>query len=64
MTSIVQEGEGEGLLKRQDCGAAVSSMTWSIGQAEAGGVTQHGVLDRCWAEVEIPTGMLGSEGGG
>ena len=44
--------------------AAVLSMTWSAGQAGAGGVTQRVVLDRCWAEAEIASGMLGSEGGG
>ena len=44
--------------------AAVSSMTWSAGQAGAGGVMQRGVLDRCWAEAEIASGMSGSEGGG
>ena len=53
-------GGGTGLSKGgssgQDVGAAVSSVTWSVGQAGAGGVTQQGVLDRCWAEVEIGEG--------
>ena len=48
----------------QDGWAAVSSMTRSVGQAGAGGVTQQGVLDRCRAKVEIATGISGSEGGG
>ena len=42
--------------------AAVSSMTWSAWQAGAGGVTQRGMLDRCWDEAEIASGMSGSEG--
>ena len=48
----------------QDGWAAVSSMMRSTGTAGAGGVTQGGVLDRCWAEAEIASGMSGSEGGG
>ena len=44
--------------------AAVSSMTRLAGQAGAGGVMQRGVLDRCWDEAEIASGMSDSEGGG
>ena len=36
----------------QDGWAAVSSMMRSAGKAGAGGVTQGGVLERCWAEEE------------
>ena len=42
----------------------MSFMMRSAGKAGAGGVTQRGVLDRCWAEAEIASGMSGSEGGG
>ena len=38
-------------------------MMRSTGKAGAGGVTQRGMLDRCWAEAEIASGMSGSEGG-
>ena len=48
----------------QDGWAAVSSMTRSAGEAGAGDVTQRGVLDRCWAEAAIASGMSGGEGGG
>ena len=48
----------------QDGRAGVSSMMRLTGTAGAGGVTQGGVLDRCWAEAEIASGMSGSEGGG
>ena len=47
----------------QDGWAALSSMMRSTGKAGAGGVTQRGMLDRCWAEAEIASGMSGSEGG-
>ena len=47
----------------QDGWAAVSSMMRSAGKTGAGGVTQRGELDRCWAEAEIASGMSGSEGG-
>ena len=36
----------------QDGWAAVSSMMRSAGKAGAGGLTQGGVLERCWAEEE------------
>ena len=36
----------------QDGWAAVSSMMRSAVKAGAGGVTQGGVLERCWAEEE------------
>ena len=48
----------------QDGWAAVSSMMRSAGKAGTGGVTQGRVIDRCWAEAEIASGMSGSEGGG
>ena len=48
----------------QDGWAAASSIMRSTGTAGAGGVIQGGVLDRCWAEAEIASGMSGSEGGG
>ena len=48
----------------QDGWAAVSSMMQSARKAGAGGVTHEGVIDRCWAEAEIASGMSGSEGGG
>ena len=47
----------------QDGWAAVSSMMQSARKAGAGGVTHEGVIDRCWAEAEIASGMSGSEGG-
>ena len=48
----------------QDGWAAVSSMMQSARKAGAGGVTHEGVIDRCWAEAEIASGMSGSGGGG
>ena len=48
----------------QDGWAAVSSMKQWAGKAGAGGVTQEGVLERCWAEAEIASGISGNEGGG
>ena len=48
----------------QDGWSAVSSMRRSTGTAGAGDITQGGVLDKCWAEAEIASGMSGSEGGG
>ena len=59
MAAVSKEGSSG-----QDGWAAVSSMMRSAGKAGAGGVTQRGVLDRCWAEAEIALGMSGSEGGG
>ena len=59
MTAFSKEGSSG-----QDGWVAVSSIMRSAGKAGAGGVTQRGVLDRCWAEAEIASGMSGSEGGG
>ena len=58
-TAFAKEGSSG-----QDGWAAVSSMMQSARKAGAGGVTHEGVIDRCWAEAEIASGMSGSEGGG
>ena len=58
-TAFAKEGSSG-----QDGWAAVSSMMLSAGKPGAGGVTQGEVLERCWAEAEIASGMSGSEGGG
>ena len=48
----------------QDGWAAVSSMKQWARKAGAGGVTQGGVLERCWAEAEIASGISGNKGWG